>query len=466
MASDLQHTSASEGALLLSLDSELKVDDKQVRWAILFHSLFSRRVCVTDTQIIDNPILERFFRKHWHELELERERAEEMKRPPLLGLLSRRGADIGAVLDLMLTANPRTGLPSYFSRLTEQENRDLRDRLGRAANIAEKRGVLFSLEGGLENHIARATSYFQRNPLATIAPFDSSQSMLFPLVRERLEFLNQPWHRRWMGQTDMAVCEALLLEIESTSEAQTRERLHSAIYRGTLPHYYRGQMQLTSPESRDDTRHAWRHLINTFYNFDLARKYSSSPVLNSRWFALPSFLPSDDIPETRKIEKAGSLRANPLYLDQLTIPFVAEVRAEDTFWISLGRLEAASALDDATAYQSALIEHLQFVCSMFAKHLNDIHRKDLLEEKLVDIFDRNMPRVVGPAAVILEGVGLWRGSPWEALGIVTGAVATLRLTSLIARGLIGRAAVRNPRFKAFEVDLGKALNRSRIAKID
>jgi hypothetical protein len=166
MSRDMNVATNTEGALLLSLDSELEQREKETRWAILLHSLFSRRVCMTDTQIIDNPVLEKLFRRHWDELESESESAAEVGRPPMIGLLSRRGADIGGVLDLMLTPNARTGLPSYFSRFTEEENRHLRDRLGRASNTDEKREVLFSVDRRFKGHISRATKYFQQNPLA------------------------------------------------------------------------------------------------------------------------------------------------------------------------------------------------------------------------------------------------------------------------------------------------------------
>jgi len=465
MSPDSTSARASEGAFLLSLDSELKQDEGAITRAILVQSLFSRRICLTDSQLIDSPALERFFRQHWLELKSEAETAQELTRPPMLGSLSRRQADIAAVLDLMLTPNPRTGLPTYFSRLTEEQNRDLRNRLAHTTNADDRREVMFSVAGGpSRGHISRATDYFGQNPLAVIAaPQGSQHATLFSLVREQLAILDEPWNRRWMDSVDLAVRDALLREIDSNTAAQSRGRLHLAIYGGNPPQYYRGEIQPSSPGAQDTQRHSWRHFINTLYNFDLAQRYSSTPVLNSRWFALPRCLPSDEMADIAKLEAIGSVNITPVYFDYLTIPFVAAVRAEDAFWTSLERLEAASVCNDGLGYDLALKEHLRFVSSKFAEHLCSVGRRDLVSEKAVDLWERKLERGAAASSLILAGVGLWHGLPWQTVGsLVVGVVGSVRPFTVIARGLLGSVDVPSPKFKAFEVNLGKALKRSRL----
>src|SRR5258708_2401431 len=106
-------TANEGGRYLLSLDSELPQDDLTVERAILVHSLFSRRVCASDSQVIDSPAFEPFCRKYEALLHEEVQRAKQLDYPPILGTLSRGGSDVSVALDLMLTPNPRTGLPSY-----------------------------------------------------------------------------------------------------------------------------------------------------------------------------------------------------------------------------------------------------------------------------------------------------------------------------------------------------------------
>jgi hypothetical protein len=161
---------ASEGKFLLSLDSELKQDEATITRAILLHSLFAKRICLTDSQLIDSPALERFFRRHSADLSAEADVAGRCGRPPMLGSLSRRQSDITAVVDLMLTPNPRTGLPTYFSRLTEEQNQLLRGKIAHVTDSDERREVLFSLAGrGFKGHISQTTDYFRRNPLSVVA---------------------------------------------------------------------------------------------------------------------------------------------------------------------------------------------------------------------------------------------------------------------------------------------------------
>jgi len=228
-----------EGAFLLSLDSDLKQEQRIITWAILVQSLFSRRVCLTDTQLIESLALQAFFFTNRKELNEEAELAAEQGRLPMFGALVRQQApDIAAVLDSMLAPNPRTGVPTYLSRLKEEQNIALRERLSRAASTDERREVLYSVaEPPFKAHISRVSHYFQQNRLSTIRAVGPSQATLFPFVRENLAVLDQPWNRRWMNEVDLVVRDALIKEMDANPDHQTRERLHLAIYAGNLPHY-------------------------------------------------------------------------------------------------------------------------------------------------------------------------------------------------------------------------------------
>jgi hypothetical protein len=275
-------------------------------------------------------------------------------------------------------------------------------------------------------------------------------------VREQLTVLDEPWNRRWMKPIDLTVCDEILTEIGLNPEAQSRERLHLAIYGGKLPHYYHGEIQRSSPEAEDTRRHSWRHPINTLYSFDLAQKYSSAPVLNSKWFTLPDCLPRDEMPAITKLERVGRVKATQIHFDHLTVPFVAAVRAEDDFWASLNRLETASVSGDSSGYASAFEEHLRLVSWRFREHLYSTGWRDLVEESAVELWAQMLPRGSALSALILAGVGQWYGLPWQTVGSAfLGTVGSVGVFTLIARGLLAGVKVRSPKFKAFEVNLRK-----------
>lgn len=135
--------SASEGAFLLSLESELKQDHLSIKHAILVQALFARRVCLTDSQMIDSLALEAFFSDEQQALQREVEWLPGSSSPPMLGSCSRRGADILAALDVMLTPNVRTGLPAYFSRLEPAQNTALRNSFRRLRTPEQRQRAFF-----------------------------------------------------------------------------------------------------------------------------------------------------------------------------------------------------------------------------------------------------------------------------------------------------------------------------------
>jgi hypothetical protein len=138
--------SATEGAFLLSLESELKQDPVSIRQAVLVQALFARRVCLTDSQLIDSPALEAFVLDNQGSLNDELDRLPE-SHPPMLGTFSRAGADILGALDVMLTPNVRTGLPTYFSRLEPEQNTALRTHLENVTTQDERRRTYFNFTG-------------------------------------------------------------------------------------------------------------------------------------------------------------------------------------------------------------------------------------------------------------------------------------------------------------------------------
>jgi hypothetical protein len=175
-----------QGRFLLSLDSELPQSDYAIDSAIRVHSLFSRRVCLSDSQLVDGPALQTFFKRNEAELQEEVEHAAEVGRPPMLGTLSRGGANISAAIDLMLTPNERTGLPTYFSRLTPEQNTQFREAVSGAATTEHRRTEFFKIAGPrFEGHLARATTYFQKNTLAVVPRCGDQQDDLFRMYGSR-----------------------------------------------------------------------------------------------------------------------------------------------------------------------------------------------------------------------------------------------------------------------------------------
>jgi hypothetical protein len=448
---------ASQGRFLLSLDSELPQSDFTIDSAIRLYSLFSRRVCLPDSHLIDTPTLQAFFKSHEAELQEEVDQAAEGDRPPMLGTLSRGGADIGAALDLMLTPNERTGLPTYFSRLRPELNARFREAVSGADTTEQRRTEFLKIAGpGLERHLVRTTKYFQKSKLAVVPRCGDPQDELFEAVREQIVQIQQPWNARWLSEADKSVCEALLKEMDANPKAQTRERLHLAIYGGDrLPHYYQGAVQL--PAEGDELRHPWRHLVNTFYGCNLAKKYSCSPALNSKWFNLPSCLSiAEASPNLDRLERAGTVEVAPLYLEHLTIPFISNVRAQNDFWVSLEHLERASVERNGTKYCAALKEHLRFLSATFSEHLINRGHRDLVKTKVVDLWYGNLQSGIGLSTVILGGVAAWIGLPAESFWNVMAESAKIAGVTLgVVTGLLKKTEIElpSPEFKAFEISL-------------
>jgi hypothetical protein len=79
----------------------------------------------------------------------------------------------------MLTPNERTGLPTYFSRLTPEQNTEFRGAVASAVTTDQRRTEFLRIAGqGLERHLVRATSYFQKNTLAVV-PRAATRRMSF-----------------------------------------------------------------------------------------------------------------------------------------------------------------------------------------------------------------------------------------------------------------------------------------------
>ena len=446
------------GVFLLSLESELPQNPVAIEHAIVVQALFARRICLTDTQLIDSPALQAFFASHERDLQDELDCFKDLAYPPIFGTCSRKGADISAALDVMLTPNVRTLLPTYLSRLTPEENARLRAGFASLQTPEHRRQRVFKIAGRpFRTHIERVTAYFEQNPLSVVQGTGTPQATLFQTVGEQLTKLQAPDNRKRLRGIDHKICDSLLREMGSTSEGQTRERLHLAIYEGNLPHYYHGIPEPTAEPNATDLR-AWRHLINTFYNFNLAEKLPARPVLNSRWFRIPKRLagPGDLLPLSRSRKIGEVPLETPVYPEYLTIPFLVAVRSQADFWKNIERLESASMSGSESAYEAAFKEHLRLVSSLFAKHLKDKGRGDLVKKSLADVWASHIDPVVGCSTAVVVVLAAWYEVPAETIGmLLKKSLMVGGAARLVVNGFIKRLPIKvaNPDFKSFEAEV-------------
>ena len=453
---DPAEAETSQGRFLLSLESELLQDNSTIDAAIRLHSLFSRRVCLPDSHLIDSPALETFFEEHEMELQKEVEHAREFGRPPMLGTLSRADADISRALDIMLTPNERTGLPSYFSRLLPEQNDHFRQSIANVHTSEERRASFLEITGNrFTRHLGRATKYFQEHRLSVVPRARISTNDLYQAVRDQILLLREQSKSK-IQNADRPICDALLREMEA-SGVQTRERLHLAIYGGVLPHYHQGELQAPYTKG-DEFRHPWRHLVNTLYCDNLADKYACEQVRNSEWFQLPSCLELEQYsPGLDKAEKVDNIDVIPLYLDHLTIDFISDVRTEDAFWTSLDEMEKANVLGDRSKYWSAYKEHLLFVMERFSKHLTDkVKQPELARTKRVDVWEGYFNRFLLSSSMALVFGAAWKGVPTESVVTFMTNVAKSSIltapTYFVVKGMLKwkGGKVPNPKLKSFE----------------
>jgi hypothetical protein len=228
------------------------------------------------------------------------------------------------------------------------------------------------------------------------------------------------------------------------------------IYDGRLPHYHQGIVE-GADHPDIDNRHAWRHLINTFYNFNLARRFAANPVLNTSWFKMPARLTrAVRTPIKRGLENVTEIKLETaLYVEYLTFPFVKRLRSLPEFWNSMDRMDRSRLDRDVVGFCSALSDHMKLVSARFAKHLHDQGRGDLVRARLVRLNMRNIEGAAFGSTAAMISVGLWAGLQDYAVELVAYSLAVGQAVGFTVTGLLSCVPVRfkTREFKKFETDL-------------
>jgi hypothetical protein len=445
--------SETNGAFLLSLDSELKQNRLSVRHSILVEALFSRRVCLNDTYIIDNEALQDFFLTNKQDL-LDEVGDAAADRPPMLGGCSRKGANIFEVLDVMLAPKEPTGLPTYFTRLGRRGNDDLRRRVNRLRSAGARRSAFFKQTSPEAERSLEVICQYLSSCAPALVRSEEPRN-LFETIKEKLDDLERPQNRRRLRRIDLEICGKLRKEIDVRPQSPSRERLHLAIYEGNLPHYLPEKKQFEDlGHDYAGERLEWRYLINTYYNFNLSEKYGSCPTLNQDWFRIPKRLvPAADMRQHGNLEKIREIRLEgKIYPELLTVPFVASVRRTGEFWDGIGRMEDALNGGDADAYARSFDEHLKFIVSCCAKHLEDSGKGHLLKANISELWLGQASKVAFPLFCAEAVYRLLHGLPHESFTLHAWHVVELTATGLFAWLPI---KVKSPEFKRLGSDLRK-----------
>lgn len=456
-------TSAPEGDYLLSLETEFEQNPAFIKSSALLQALISRRICLTDTQIIESSALEDLFMNNDRELMDEIEQTEQ-DRPAMFGTCTRKGlgADILAALDLMLEPKPPFDFPAYFTRLSPEKNRSLREEYARLKTTAERRESFFKAAGKRTTlYLNRVGGYFGRHPLAVVSTPAAQQPRLYELVEKKLDSFRAAGNWMKFAPIDHKIFRALEEEINDHRDKNSRERLHLAIYDQELRHFYKGKAE-ESDDPHAERRLHWRYLINTLYNFDLADRYGSAPVFDAKWYDLPSHLTlPEDQPIVDKNEQVATIELETMvYRDLLTIPFVAEVRRESSFWDSINKMERAQADGDAEAFLSALKDHVQMISACFKRYLERTGQGKHVTAKVAEVMVRPLASVTLASTLAIDAaLTLHCHMPPLAVGgLVIAHAKQASSYYFTLKNLVGMSnwTVEEPRFRNFRLDLARA----------
>lgn len=359
--------SQSHGVFLYSLDAETGISAPTVSEAIIFQSLFSRQVCLNESHVLDNRAVWDFFESN-KQLLLDMLRDRDMDEVPIIGLCS-RAPSIGGMLDLWLGA--KTGLPNYFTSLSPEQN----DNLQRKPYPTTKEGRqkrLYKVEPCFKTLVTRLEDYFQAlSSLTFVERTGNPDQQLYPRMSDELRRLELSGAK--LSDEDKQIRDSIAKAIDIAS-AQTRDRLHKAIYGGTQPRYYKGHIRqhrgTAEPHAIKDE---WRFYVNSIYSYNLAASLNVRPVLNTGWWPVGQrWLSEQSIRAELKLRNVGTLELPvPLYRDFLTLEFAVKFRKMPKFRESVSKLDAALASGDSHRLERAKKEHLSFLSQQFAKHLED-----------------------------------------------------------------------------------------------
>src|ERR1051325_698445 len=298
------------GAFLYSLESELSAPPDIAEIAILVNGLFSRQICLTESQMFDCAGVEVFFKKHERLLEqmVASPRPNEL---PLLATCGRTGADVQAAIDLWLEPKGGEGLPQYLSKLSPEQNDALREGFRSLRSKGQRRKRFLKICGAkYYDHLKRVEKYLNGDHTRTVVrPASRPVGSLYDATRQVLRSFDGPEFKN-LKKMDKEIIDTLAKAMDSlpSGETPTRERLHRAIYCGDLPPVYAGEVRWErSKIDRSVVRDEWRFIVNTIYNRNLASRYDLRPVLNTAWWRVGNRFFGGRSPRILGIENTGSL---------------------------------------------------------------------------------------------------------------------------------------------------------------
>ena len=403
---------------LNNLDVELPFNPRLVELSILAQSLFSRQVCLTDSQLIDNVGVRRFFLKNKDSI-LESVQEADLDEVPLLATCGRGAGNCDHSLLALLEPRGERRLPPAFTSFAPQQNAALRK--GYASLSAERRRDRFYRLAGTEfgDYTETANSYFLRCPEKTVLEgTKKKETRLFPLTKVLLDVGLEGPYQNFPTDKDREICARIREVISGAKGERNRERLHGAVYGGEdFPQVYEGKVQWENfGREPDTTADGWRFLINHIYNLDLADSFGLRRGVNSSGYqtGFPKALASQI--NRRKVgEMVVPAR---IHTDFLTFDFVRALRKREQFWSTLQRMESSPK------------EHLILVSEAFARHLVDAGRRDLVGREVLDITDAAFDAAKGIVGPGLFAIAIALGQPidtaaWRGCGAM-GAVNQLR----------------------------------------
>jgi len=343
--------------------------------------------------------------------------------------------------------------------LSPKQNQALREGFAKLKSPAKRRAAFFKLAGKRAELSLRYSGEYFGHPQAVVPR--TQPPRLYDDVLEKLDALKLAGkHYEWK-EIDYTISKALENEIDKNRDVHSRERLHLAIYGGDLRqfrHFYEGQAEQTD-DPQAQVHLEWRYLVNSLYNYDLASRYRSCPVFNDKWYRLPSRLTlQEDQPAIDRTEEIESVPIEAIvYRELLTIPFVASVRRETSFWDAITKMETAQQDSDQKGYVSAVTEHVQIVSSLFKKFLIDSGHRDKVKPQIATVMARPLAFKTFAAAAALDAAcGLWLGLPPVAVGgMVIGHSAKGMSVYFALTRVIGllKPTTEDPRLNSFKVDL-------------
>ncbi len=429
------------GCLITGLEPEIALPYPDLSFLVIFHSLFARRIVLSDSHGLDNANFRRFFAENYDLLEDER---YDGTASPIFSIAGKKGPKLWNAVDLWLGPKGDRGTPTYLTSLSPRQNNDLARDYGGLTRVGQRREKFIEVAGPTyKKHVERLTAYLNRHEDCVV--HRSAGTTFFEYVTKQLAGLETAP----LLPTDRSILDAIRRIADDRPKGyQSRERLHEAIYEDRPPpRIWKGKPHPTTDQIPEGhKRHEWRMFIDALHNMHHAALASSHAILSPH-FSIPKALAQVSLPVARQ-QTSTNIRVRlgtKLYAEHLDLKFAIALRRQDAFWQSIFNLETHPGCSDVLA------DHLEIVSEEFAKYLKDEKKvPHLVRRSKAEIVTENVDVYVSVGGLAIMAFGLVSVLEKGQIAFGMGALLSVRESArAVIKKLFGHQEIINPNFKSF-----------------